>query len=568
MNKQIQTFIEGNIGVKSPKEWTKKQYPVDSSMQNNFNQLVEEADVVVIFGDYDCDGICATYNLQRGIQEVHPNKRILAVFPDRMRDGYGIATRSIEAVARVIKRVGAKKPLIITCDTGIAEKEKFEHLKKYTKEQDCADFKVIVTDHHNIPDELPDVDLICNPHLKGFAYENYCGAGVTYKLIENMVKSSALTEEKKKRLLTELTIFTGIATVADQVEMKEDNWCLTRKSMAFMKKALKNNTVPNNLQILLNKMDIYHPAQINEGLYGFTLGPLFNANGRLKGMGAKEVFEYLIHPDINVAEGLRFQNELRKNITAQICEEVFPTITTTNTPLWIYIPNSYEGLSGLIAGKLAERFKVPSIVLTDGMEDGMLKGSGRSYGNFNIYEYLKEINENLNCFEKCGGHNDACGLSMKKENYFAMINEHADIITRNLSLSEELDSYFSTTNLSVEDLVAISEELDNEYAPFGQKNERPQFAFLLDRNAMECKTMSEGKHLYTVQDGYKFIHFRHNESELENEDRFFMLGTMSQNVFRNEVKYQFIANKVADLGQIREMDVTLDTDLSCEMELG
>lgn len=563
MKKQIQEFIEKNIGVKSPREWTKKSYTVDTAMQKSFEAMIADSDVVIIMTDYDCDGICSAYNLDKGIKACHPNKSVLTVFPDRMKDGYGVATRNLEAVARVIKRSGAKNPCIITCDTGIAEKEKFAYLKDYAREIGCTDFKVIVTDHHNIPDELPDVDLICNPHLKGFTYENYCGAGVVYKLVSNMLKTSTLPEDKKKSLLEELTIFTGIATVADQVEMKEDNWCITRRSLVLLKKKLRDNTLPNNLQILLRKMEIYHPAQVDEGLYGFTIGPLFNASGRMKGTGAKEVFNYLLHPDFDLADGLIFQNKLRKEITNELMETLLPSVDTEQTPLWVYVPNSYEGLCGLLAGKLAEALKVPVLVLTDGLEEGLLKGSGRTYGTFNIYAYLKEVQSVLGAFQKFGGHNDACGLSIKKEDYLKMTTENANVLHRELEAYDAKETYFS--GLDICELVEIQDELEKEYAPFGQGNERPTFAFEVNRNAMEFKTMGEASnHFYTMQDGYRLIHFYHDQNTLENEDRFYLLGNITPNVYKNQVSQQFIARDVADIGTIRCIDCK---DLEPDMDL-
>lgn len=550
MNQQVENYLRQQAGG-DPMRWLNQPYPVDPQMQSRFRQITEAADALFIIGDYDTDGIMSSKILKDGLREMYPDKTISAMLPDRFRDGYGMNNDQIDRMIRVLKLMADRgkpfyHPCIITCDNGISCAETIA----YAKEQ-IPGLSVIITDHHPPKrDErgellLPDADLICNPHVAGFRYEHYCGAGVAYKLVSQDVPDP---------LRMRLEMYAGIATVADMVPMKEDNWVITRHSLDYFSQHMKHRDFPPALNLLCKELGIEHPSQVNEEFYAYTLSPLCNAMGRLQDYGARRMYKFLDdpHPTQDMCQEIIDNNKRRKAIVAQMSERLAlrPRVQehTGIAPLWVMIPGgelgAEEGLCGLYASELVKLTGAPSIVLTPSRRDPSIwKGSGRNIPGFDLNAYLTQVAAPY--LKSFGGHKEACGLSATIEGLRALSRDSRIALTEPFLYEDaqlEAPHFIDTTANMTRDY----QELRAHYAPFGQDYFAPVYELELDASRQEFETMGEGKHFQTKLDGLKVIHFHHDADALADPEHFRVTGKISENYWNGRTSYQFIADTVED----------------------
>ena len=591
MNEQLRDYLE-----KFPtQEWKQKDYPIEKELTDRFAALTEEADVIVIIGDYDTDGICASKILTDGLRAVYPDKTISAMLPDRFRDGYGMNKKQIDRISTVLKQVEARgeafeHPLIITCDNGITAGEVIE----YAKEK-IPNLSVIVTDHH-LPKEdplmkqevsnfaeiatesdslesreettlshfnLPKADLICNPHVGGFSYTDYCGAGVALKLIQT------LPSEKLQELEEELTIYAGLATVADMVPMVEDNWCIARKSLELFAEKMEKRELPDALQQISDTLGLKDASQITSDLYGYQISPLLNAMGRLQDYGAQKVFRYLEQPTQDMKDILFLNNRRRKELTDEISAELLAKERIANhtglSPIWVNIPagkdGAEEGLCGLYAQKIAEACQAPAIVVTASRENpDILKGSGRSVDGFDLHAYLKEIaSPYLLGF---GGHAEACGLSCTMDGLRQLAKDPRLTETAPFYSPEEKKDSLLLVD-TPENMIRDYEEMKRDYMPFGQDFACPDYAVELTRSRQTPFTMMGGGSHLSAKIGehnqLKVLHFYHDPEGLSDPDHFFAIGHISENYYNGTVSYQLVAKTVVN-------ELERETSLELEQE--
>lgn len=427
-----------------------------------------------IIGDYDIDGICATYILLRGLKVCGAN--VDTVIPHRIKDGYGLNDSLIERAHR------DGIDTIITCDNGIAATEQVEYADK-------LGMKVIITDHHEVPYELmedgahkellPPAYAVIDPKQEkcSYPFDGICGAVVAYKLVQ------VLFEEHQKRqtgqmqklqgelveILEELLEFAAFATVGDVMELLDENRIIVRyglKQMAHTKNfGLRALIEVNGLQE--KPLSAYH--------IGFVLGPCMNATGRLD--SAAKALELLGSSDfakaVTIAGELKELNDSRKEMTRQGTEQAVDIIESSrrgeDKVLVVYLPDCHESLAGIIAGRLKEKYHKPVFVLTRG-EEGV-KGSGRSIEAYHMYDKMSLCKQ---LFTRYGGHKMAAGLSMPEEN----IEEFRAALNMNCNLSDEdfvekilIDVPMPLSYISM-DLVKQLELLE----PFGTGNPKPVFA--------------------------------------------------------------------------------------------
>ena len=406
---------------------------------------------VRIIGDYDIDGVCATAILLKGLRRF--GLTVDSVIPHRVLDGYGMNNQLIQnAYDEGIRG-------IITCDNGISAKESVELANSLGME-------VVVTDHHEIPKELPAALAIVDPKREENTYPHpeICGAFVAYKVIAALLKE-ALSGDLKKELL----ILAGFATVGDVMPLS----CENRSLVKYALKHIKDGVNPG-LEALIAQTGLAE-KEITSYSIGFVLGPCINATGRLD--SAANALNLLMCDDslkaAELAALLHEMNEERKDITAKGQQEAVELIESEgcrDSVLVIYLPGVHESIAGIIAGRVKETFYRPSFVFTD-TEDGMVKGSGRSIEAYDMFAHLNECAE---LFTKFGGHPMAAGITMKKENLDAMrkfLNEHSGLTEEDLmpSVSIDADMPFSyVTEKVITDL--------NRLEPYGTGNEKPKFA--------------------------------------------------------------------------------------------
>lgn len=415
-------------------------------------EKIREGRKLRVAGDYDCDGVNATYILLTALKRLGGD--VDFVIPDRIHDGYGINEE-------IVKKAAAEGvDTLLTCDNGIAATDQVLLAGQ-------LGMTVIVTDHHDIPERgVPLAAAVVNPKQQDcpYPFKGLCGAAVAFKLVQAMYEKGGIPAEEAFAYLE----FAALATVADVMELKGENRILVREGIARLRR-----TENIGLNALIQACKLKKEAIVSYHL-GFVIGPCLNASGRLE--TAALSLELLMCTDENraqtVAENLRQLNETRKDMTVKGTEEAVALIEREhmeNDPvLVVYLPDCHESIAGIIAGRLKEKYHRPSIVLTDSLEG--VKGSGRSIEAYHMFHGLQQSAEWL---DKFGGHPMAAGLSLKKENVapfrqslIAQAGLKEQDFVKRIWLDMELPFAWVSMGL-VEELKALE--------PFGNGNSRPLF---------------------------------------------------------------------------------------------
>lgn len=435
-------------------------------------EKIEKKKSIRIIGDYDIDGVNASYILYKGLRRVGADVDI--TIPDRIADGYGIN----EDLVRQAYEAG--KDTIITCDNGIAAGEQIAYGKK-------LGMTVVVTDHHDIPYEedaagvrrslLPPADVVVDPKQEDCSYplKEICGAVVAWKLIQVLYKQAGIGEEETR----EFVQFAAMATIGDVMPLRDENRVIVKLGL----ERLHTKPCPGIEALMrickLKKEEIcsYH--------IGFILGPCLNASGRLETAGY--ALQLLLADTKEAADTLAVKlktlNDERKAMTEEGLEEAVAQIEHSDCKkdkvLVLYLPDCHESLAGIIAGRIKERYYKPVLVFTDtkpwekndGKTVEMVKGSGRSIEAYHMYDELTKCRD---LFTKYGGHPMAAGVSMPKEHLKALkkqLNENQELTDEQLTEKKYIDAampFSYVTEAFVENL--------NVLEPFGNGNAKPVFA--------------------------------------------------------------------------------------------
>ncbi len=430
-------------------------------------KLREEKRIRII-GDYDIDGVCASYLLLTGLRRAERelgkrtgpagSTRIDYEIPDRVRDGYGIN----EAIIRQAAADGVDT--LVTCDNGIAAAKEISLAKE-------LGMTVVVTDHHEVPVEeerqvLPPADVVVDPKQEGetYPFREICGAVVAYKLVEKLYEASGVPREEWRALLE----FAAIATVGDVMRLQDENRILVKYGLKQMARTrnLGLRKLVEKTGLDITDLSAYH--------IGFVIGPCLNAGGRLQ--TAKAALRLFLSEDEaeaeRLAEELKELNDIRKDMTKKGEDEAIAQVETQymeDKVLVVFLPDCHESLAGIIAGRVREHFHKPSIVLT--RSGDMVKGSGRSIEPYHMFRELTKVRELL---PKFGGHPMAAGLSIKEED----VPEFRRRLNENAVLTEEdfIPRVWIDVPMPLEYVTeGLVEEL-KRLEPFGQGNEKPLFA--------------------------------------------------------------------------------------------
>ena len=423
-------------------------------------KILEDKKIRVI-GDYDIDGVNATYILLEGLERLGAD--VDSDIPDRISDGYGLNRHLVE------RAYEAGVDTLITCDNGIAAADEIA----YGKEMGMT---VIVTDHHEVPfDEydgekryrIPPADAVMDPKQPDclYPFKGLCGAAVAYKLMEALWESMG----KDSADLDDLIENVAIATIGDVMDLEDENRIFVKEGLQMLRRT-KNPGLKALIEctgIDKNSLNSYH--------IGFVLGPCINASGRLD--TAKRALELLragTQKEADILAGdLKALNDSRKDMTEEAVKQAEEQVETTTISkdkvLVVYLPDCHESLAGIVAGRRRENYYKPVFVLTDA-EEGV-KGSGRSIDGYHMYEELNKCKELLTKF---GGHRLAAGLSLPKEN----VGKFREMLNKNCTLTEEEMKEKVTIDMEMpfgcvtEGLVKELELLE----PFGKGNTKPVFA--------------------------------------------------------------------------------------------
>ena len=295
-----------------------------------------------IASDFDCDGIFSGYLLWRAFERIGLDSRIFT--PDRVQEGYGLNERIVD------EALAEDRSILITCDNGIAANAQVA----YAKERGMT---VIITDHHEVQETLPPADVIVDPKQEGetYPFDGLCGAGVAYKLICALYDACGIPEQEKEELIS----YVAIATVADVMELIDENRILVREGL----RRLPDTDNPG-LQALL-KVQGMENREISAGHIGFVIGPCFNAAGRIATV--QDSFDLLMERDperaLERAGHLRQINEERKQMTEEGAEQAYQMVEERGQDLpdvlVLLLPDTHESLAGIIAGRVKERYHHP-----------------------------------------------------------------------------------------------------------------------------------------------------------------------------------------------------------------
>ena len=425
---------------------------------------IAEKKAMRIIGDYDIDGVNATYILLDGIRRCGGN--VDAAIPDRMKDGYGINEHLIE------QALSDGKELLITCDNGIAAINEIN----FAKEKGMT---VVVTDHHEIPYRNAEqgkeflrsnADAIVNPKQADCPYpcKGICGAVVAWKLVQVLYERMDIPVEEADIFIENA----GFATVGDVMDLTGENRILVKlglKALEYTKNPGMKALIAKN-KLSDKPLSAYH--------IGFVLGPCINASGRLD--TAKRSLELLLERDEVKASALAGElvelNESRKYMTQQETQKALEQIEKEGREkdkvLVVYLPECHESLAGIIAGRIREAYQRPVFVLTRG-EEGV-KGSGRSIEAYSMFDKMTEVAE---LFTKYGGHPMAAGLSMREEDIDKLreqLNQKAELSEEDMAEVVRLDAVLPMSYFTVDTIRQLS-----VLEPCGKSNTKPVFA---DRN--------------------------------------------------------------------------------------
>ena len=405
-----------------------------------------------IIGDYDVDGVVSTYILYKALARC--GAAVDYAIPHRILDGYGINNNLIE------KALSDGIDTIITCDNGIAAREQIQFAKE-------SGMTVIITDHHDVPDIIPEADAIIDMKQADcqYPFKLLCGAGVAFKFIQVLYEEMCIPREEE----SEFYEFVAIATVCDVVDLTDENRILVRQGLNVISdtKNIGLNALLQKTGILEKNISVYH--------LGFIIGPCINASGRLD--WAMKGLKLLLADDrqeaMSLASELYELNTERKNMTVQGVEDTIATIENSNLKsdrvFVVYKPDIHESIAGIIAGKVREKYNVPSFILTSG--ENCVKGSGRSIEEYNMFEELSKCKE---LFTKFGGHPMAAGFSLDADKVDALrerINSIATLTDEDLIPKIYIDAHIPLSAINIR----TAEEL-NYLEPYGKGNSKPLFA--------------------------------------------------------------------------------------------
>ncbi|KAB7667301.1 single-stranded-DNA-specific exonuclease RecJ [Bacillus sp. B1-b2] len=423
-------------------------------------KAIDDQQPILIFGDYDADGITSTTVMLKTLEKLGANVQFY--IPNRFTEGYG----PNETAFRYAKSIGIE--LIITVDTGIAAVYEAQVAKE-------LGIDLIITDHHEPGPVLPEALAIIHPRLEGSSYpfHELAGVGVSFKV------AHALLGSVPHHLLP----FAAIGTIADLVSLTGENRLLAKKGIIALQE-----TDNIGLHALYKQMKI-DPLTIDEETIGFMIGPRINAIGRLG--SADPAVELLVTDDKELAEELALEmeetNKERQAIVNQITEEAIRQVEEKypledNRVLIVGKEGWNPGVVGIVASRLVEKFYRPTIVLCFDAEKGTAKGSARSIAGFDLYKNLSLSRDILPHF---GGHPMAAGMTLNLEHVELLRNNLNQLAFEQLSMEDltpltMVDGHFSIHEISLDSI----EDLQ-KLAPFGVDNVKPKIVI----NQLELENM-------------------------------------------------------------------------------
>ena len=524
--------------LKNPETPNIRNMPHMAEAKSLLDKAIAEKRETYIIGDYDADGLTATAILVNllGIFGIEPT----TIIPKRFTDGYGINLSHITNI---------RNSLIITVDNGIKANEALNTAKK-------ADNDILILDHHLTTDELPQADVIIDPHLEdSYEFQEYCGAGIAYRFAEYLLSDTPLLKTHQHKMLT-MCVLAAIGTMADCVPLVGDNRRIVCQGLRILNECDKNGRryrdfLPAGLRMLVQTAS--EPYTTDS--LSFTIAPILNAPGRLYNGGSTSSLKCLLCDDALEATGfvakMQNINDDRKRKVTQWTKAATEQAErqSQNPILTLYCKDMPQGIIGIVAGKLAEETGKPCIVFTDAADkEGtrIIKGSGRSAGSFDMAQMLESIKH---IALSAGGHIGAAGISVAPERL-------AELCAAILAYGREHISPAENQSGQTYDMVITGRDIpdildaQSHYEPFGEGVSKPTVVIWNCDMTQSPKFMGKsGEHIKLICNGYEAVGFGLAEKfrALKNPNTVSIIGTLGTNTFNGVTKPQF---QISDISTI------------------
>ncbi len=478
---------------------------------NRIETAIKNKEKILIYGDYDVDGITSTTVLKKYLLE--RGAIVDTYIPNRLNEGYGLNKSAIE----IIKNRGTN--LIITVDCGISAIDEVNYAKELGMD-------IIVTDHHEVGENIPEALAVIDAKRKDntYPFQALAGVGVVFKLIQAISINLQIKAEEYLKYLD----LVCVGTISDIVPLEGENRTIAKLGLMLIK-------VTKNLGLReLIKSSGY--KEIDSNTISFGVAPRINACGR---MGHEEEALKLFLAEnldeaVKITKSLNEYNVLRQTTEKAIYEEAIKKIEEEhledNNSIVLGGNNWHHGVIGIVSSKVTEKYYKPSILLS--FEDDLAKGSGRSIQGFDLYESLTKCDDLL---EKFGGHSMAVGLTLKKEN-FEKFKERFEEIAKEKNIKELVPVIYLDAELKLKDInMDLVKSLDI-LEPFGEANRVPLF---LIRNLRidSIRALSEGRHLKLSLKDENFVinaigfDFGYLSDEYRIGDKIDVVGTLEINSY-------------------------------------
>ena len=477
-------------------------------------KAISTGERIVIYGDYDADGITSVVVLVKFLKSIHEN--ITSYIPDRIKEGYGLNRDAIDRIKK------DKVTLIITVDCGITDYEEVSYANS-------IGIDTIILDHHEVPEILPKAVAAINPHRTdcSFPFKHLAGVGIAFNFLialRGKLRQSGFWNDKTYPNLKEYLDLVALGTIGDISPLIDENRIFARIGLDIINegKRVGIRALREKSGLSLSNMDSTDAS--------FKIIPRINAAGRVG--SPEDAVKLLLTEDINEARGIAAMldgyNRERQEIERSIFNEILQLIEDKSSSdkinsIVLASPEWHPGVIGIVASKLVDRYYRPTILIS--LKDGVGKGSGRSIAEFNLYDGLKNKCDSL--LISYGGHRYAAGISIEEKNIEKLSHALDEAILEDLDVSELAPSTCIDAECNLReidrDLISQIEML----APFGNMNPEPVL----------CVKNIQVKSLTTV--GNNHLRMRLNKNNINHDSIWFSKGHFSDLLTESRVNIAF-----------------------------
>ncbi len=451
-------------------------------------KAIDEREAILVYGDYDVDGITATSLLTAALMKL--GGKVSYFIPDRIRDGYGFSVRGVDVAKK--RRIR----LVITADCGITATQEVKLAKQHG-------IDVIVTDHHEPLGVLPEADAVLNPKRRDcpYAFKELAGVGVVLKLVQGLAqyRPGSLPPD----FVYEHLDLVALGTIADVVPLRGENRIFAKLGLDRICESTKPGIVA------LKEVAGLRAKRVESGHVAYTLAPRINAAGRLGNAesGVRLLLATEASEAMTIAESLEEDNTMRKKIDESTLEEALEQLQALGPDLppaiVLWSDRWHPGVLGIVASRLMERYHRPTILIASGPDEG--KGSGRSIPGFDVCQALQECRDHLIGF---GGHSYAAGLTIRSDRLQAFREQLCGVVAGRLTSDDYVPKLSIDGPLRLEECNEALVQFLDRLSPFGLGNTEPLFVaeniqiagapMVVSRNHLKLNVRQNGRELECI----------------------------------------------------------------------